>query len=236
MKITTVMFDLDGTLLPMDQDHFVEYYFGLLAKKLAPYGYEPSQLIKAIWAGTAAMVKNDGAGTNEEAFWRIFAGVFGESVYEQKPFFEDFYRVEFQQARAACGFNEAAAPAVREIKKLGLRTVLATNPIFPAVAVESRLRWAGLEPEDFELYTSYEKCHFCKPNTAYYQEILEWIGERPENCLMVGNDTAEDMIAETLGMKTFLMPDCLINKENRDIDRYPHGGFPELLTCVKTLV
>ena len=35
MNIKAVLFDLDGTLLPMDQDIFVKSYFGLLAKKLS---------------------------------------------------------------------------------------------------------------------------------------------------------------------------------------------------------
>ena len=58
MKITTVLFDLDGTLLPMDQDEFTNGYFGLLMAKIAPKGYEPKKTIDAVWAGTAAMVKN----------------------------------------------------------------------------------------------------------------------------------------------------------------------------------
>ena len=57
----------------------------------------------------------------------------------------------------------------------------------------------------------------------------------PEECLMVGNDVSEDMIAETLGMKVFLLTDCLINKENKDISLYPHGGFEELLAFIETL-
>ena len=36
VMITTVLFDLDGTLLPMDQDRFVQSYIGRMAKKLAP--------------------------------------------------------------------------------------------------------------------------------------------------------------------------------------------------------
>lgn len=68
-KITTVLFDLDGTLLPMDQEVFVKAYFGSLAKKLAPHGYDPQTLIAGIWEGIAAMVKNDGSKTAEEAFW-----------------------------------------------------------------------------------------------------------------------------------------------------------------------
>lgn len=57
MHITTVLFDLDVTLLPMDQDVFVQNYFSRIAQKLAPLGYEPNQLIKHIWGGTIAMIK-----------------------------------------------------------------------------------------------------------------------------------------------------------------------------------
>ena len=146
MRIKTVMFDLDGTLLPMDQDQFTKYYFGLLAKKLAPYGYNAEQLVSGIWAGTAAMVQNDGSCTNEEAFWKKFCALMGEKVLEDKPLFEEFYRVEFQGARASCGFAPQAAGLVKKLKVAGYRVLLATNPIFPAIATESRIRWAGLEP------------------------------------------------------------------------------------------
>ena len=73
MAIRMVFFDLDGTLLPMDMDEFTDGYFKLLAKKAAPRGYEPQALVKAIWHGIAAMMKNDGSCMNEEAFWRDFA-------------------------------------------------------------------------------------------------------------------------------------------------------------------
>ena len=36
--ITTVLFDLDGTLLPFKQDDFVKIYFSELCRKLAPMG------------------------------------------------------------------------------------------------------------------------------------------------------------------------------------------------------
>ena len=77
--IDTILFDLDGTLLPMDQDAFTEYYFKLLAGKMAPLGYGPKQLIAAVWDGTKAMVKNDGTCKNEKAFWTRFTQLYGES-------------------------------------------------------------------------------------------------------------------------------------------------------------
>lgn len=232
MEITTVLFDLDGTLLPMDMDAFTNGYFGLLTKKLKPRGYDPEKLIAAIWSGTGSMVKNDGSRSNEDAFWAKFAQIFGEESLADKPLFEEFYADEFQRAKDFCGYNERAARAVRAIRDSGRRVVLATNPIFPAVATESRVRWVGLEPSDFEFCTTYENCRFAKPNLNYYRDILDRLGRCPEECLMVGNDVSEDMVARELGMEVFLITDCLINREGKDIDAYPHGGFEDLLRFV----
>ena len=128
-----------------------------------------------------------------------------------------------------CGYNPKAAEAVRLAKEIGFRVVLATNPIFPAVATESRIRWAGLTPADFELYTTYENIGFCKPNPSYYLEITSRLNVAPEECLMVGNDVTEDMAAKSAGMEVFLLTDCLINREGKDIAQYRHGDFDRLL-------
>lgn len=229
MGITTVFFDLDGTLLPMDPDLFTKNYLKLLAAKLAPCGYEPKLLINTIWAGTAAMVKNDGSRRNEEVFWEKFVEVYGERALADKPMFDAFYCREFQELRDSCGYNPKARETVSRIREMGYRTILATNPIFPAEAVESRIRWAGLDPADFEFHSSYEKIGYCKPNPCYYRDIQKQRGLRAEECCMVGNDVAEDMVAETVGMKVFLLTDCLINREDKDISVYPHGGFEQLL-------
>lgn len=235
MSIKYVLFDLDGTLLPMDQDAFMKIYFGNLAAKLAPLGYESKKLIDGIWAGTAAMVKNDGSCSNEEAFWRVFETWLGKHVRQDKPVLDEFYHNEFQQVQDACGFAPQAAEIVRGLKERGFKVVLATNPIFPAVATQSRIRWAGLEPEDFELYTTYENSCHCKPNLDYYRDVLAAIGARPEECVMVGNDVQEDMIAETMGMKVFLLTDCLLDRAETDLSRYPHGSFGELTAFLETL-
>ncbi|MGM9548877.1 MAG: HAD family hydrolase [Faecousia sp.] len=233
--VTTIFFDLDGTLLPMDQDTFVKDYLGRLAVKMAPYGYDPQLLVKAIWKGTGAMVKNDGKTLNEAVFWQVFTDIFGQDSLKDLPIFEEFYRNEFQEARHSCGFNPAAADTIREIHSMGFRTVLATNPLFPPVATQSRIRWAGLAPEDFEFITTYDNSRFCKPNPDYYREILGKLNLNGEECLMVGNDVNEDMVARDLGMHVFLLTDCLINKDNRDISQYPYGSFPELLEFIRGL-
>ena len=233
MKLRCVLFDLDGTLLPMDQEEFTKAYFNQLAKKLAPYGYESGRLIEAIWSGTAAMVKNDGRCSNEEAFWQRFSQIYGLKVQEDKPIFDDFYANEFQLAQSACGFTPRAAETVRTIRSMGYQVALATNPIFPSVATESRIRWAGLAPEDFALVTTYENSTHCKPNPAYFSDVAESLHLAPESCLMVGNDALEDTAAAQVGMQVFLLTDCLINKDGRDISAYPQGSFEQLLDYVK---
>ena len=232
MDINTILFDLDGTLLPMDQEKFVNVYFKMLAAKLVPYGYEPQQLINAILAGIEAMIKNDRSQLNEDAFWKRFVDIYGDKVLADKPVFEDFYKNEFQDARSFCGFNPKAAETVRSLKDKGYRVVLATNPLFPSIATESRIRWAGLEPSEFDLYTTYENTSYCKPNLDYYRDILKRINCRPEECLMVGNDVGEDMVVEALGMQAFLLTDCLINTQKKDITAYPHGSFEQLLSML----
>ena len=228
MNITTVLFDLDGTLLPMDQDIFIKGYLGGLAKKLAPYGYNLEIFPKAMWSGVGAMTKNDGSIRNDEAFWKTFCSFMGEHVRNDEPVFEDFYRNEFQKVKDLCGFNPDSAKIVHELKAAGYRIILATNPLFPAIATESRIRWAGLKPEDFEYYTVYDNSYHCKPNPAYYQDLIDQLNHNPSECLMVGNDVDEDMVAETLGMKVFLLTDCIINKNDKDLSQYPHGGFKSL--------
>ena len=151
------------------------------------------------------------------------------------PLFDAFYREEFQQAKAFCGQNPKSREMVTACKKAGYPVVLATNPIFPAVATESRIRWAGLEPEDFEFYTTYENSTHCKPNSAYYQDILTRSQIKPEECLMVGNDTTEDLAAATLGISVFLLTDCLINQKSVDINQYPHGDFDALINYLSSL-
>ena len=235
MGIKSVLFDLDGTLLPMDYDGFLKIYFGNLARSLAGFGYDPDELIKNVWAGTKAMVMNDGSCMNETKFWDMFTEIYGVDVLQDKVLFDDFYREDFVKAKEACGFDPQAKETVELAKQLGMKVALATNPIFPMVATRQRIAWAGLEVKAFALCTTYENIGLSKPNPAYYVEIAKRLNVAPEECLMVGNDVSEDMVATKAGMEVFLLTDCLLNKKDEDISGYPQGGFRELQEFLKML-
>ena len=226
--IKAVLFDLDGTLLPMDQDLFLKKYFETLAAKLAGYGYEPRRLIGAIMAGTEHMLKNDGVRMNEDVFWEEFSRSYGKDCRVDEPIFEDYYKREFLTVRDYLGYTDESAALIRELKAKGVKLILATNPVFPAIATHTRMGWVGLKPSDFELITTYENVGFAKPNPDYYRDIATRVGLLPEECVMVGNDTVDDMIAGTVGMKVFLLTDNLITHGKADISEYPQGGFSEL--------
>ena len=228
MSIKAILFDLDGTLLPMELNDFLKDYYGRLVARLSQLGYEPKTLRQSFWTGTVAMLQNDGSRTNEEAFWDGFCQTAGQEIRAQESVFEEFYKTEFQLVKDSCGFDPRAAEAVRFARELGFAVILATNPVFPAVATESRIRWAGLEPEEFSLYTTFENSHYCKPNPMYYEEVLTKIGLTAQQCVMVGNDTSDDLSARKAGLQVFLLTPCLINKEDVDISQIPHGGFLEL--------
>ena len=233
IHVNTILFDLDGTLLPMVQDHFLKTYLGKLVAEIAPCGYEPKMLTATIFSGIEAMIRNDGSKTNEAAFWDKFASVYGDKAYRDMPRFHAFYENTFPSVKSACGFDPMANEVIKSAKERGYRVALATNPMFPDRATDERIRWAGLDRNDFDLVTTYENCHFSKPNRGYYLEVTEKLGVAPEDCLMVGNDVQDDILpTKALGMEVFLLTRDLINKDDLDISGYKQGNFVDLLSFI----
>ncbi len=228
MKYDAILFDLDGTLLPMDNDEFTRGYFKLLARAVAPLGYEPQKLVETMWKGVKKMVENEGQISNYEAFWGEFEKAFPFDVRSHIPHFDAFYRTDFNKAKELCFPTEKAKMAVDKARKNAKYVLLATNPFFPPVAVEARINWAGLEPADFDHITTYDNSSSCKPNPYYYKEIGEKLGLKLENCLMIGNNADEDIkAAKAAGLQTFLLDDWLI--ASSDIPETPRGNFDKLL-------
>ena len=220
------LFDLDGTLLPMDLQPFIDLYLQAFCQKFAhPLQLPPQTLGQAIWEGAAAMAQNDGSCLNREVFWRAMNRACGKDMRLYEAAFDAFYRNEFVAAKAATRVNPYVAKAVALLKQRGCRLIVATNPIFPEAAPFARIRWAALDPDDFSYVTLYDNSSFCKPRVEYYEETCRVCGIRPEESIMVGNDTDEDMCAAALGMDTFLVTDCLINRHDKDIRAFRHGSF-----------
>ena len=233
--IKAVLFDLDATLLPMDQDLFLKTYIGKMAKKMTALGYDAAEFTEAIWLGSYEMIKNDGTRSNEEVFWSYFCKRFGENARDHEPHLDEFYRNEFCSVKSVCGYNEASRRIVERIKAAGIPVILATNPVFPEIATNERIKWAGLEPELFDFITTYSNSRFSKPNPKYYLEIAEKFAISAEDCLMVGNDVDDDMVAQKVGMQVYLVTNNLINKGGKDTSEYPSGTLADFEAYINKL-
>ena len=227
-KIKTILLDLDGTLLPMDFDVFLATYIDLISNKAASIGISKEFFTKALWAGIVKMMKNDGSLSNEDAFWAAFCSVTGATKEETDGNLNDFYNNEFNEIKNVCGYNENAKILIEKLKNKGYNLILATNPVFPKIGTYNRLKWVGIDFNDFSFVSTYENSHYCKPNLKYYEEILQKFNLDASECLMIGNDVLDDMVSVNLGMQAFLLTDCLINKENKDINQFCNGSFEDL--------
>lgn len=235
MKYRAILFDMDGTLLPMDMDRFTEGYFRLLAKRLLKFGVDPKAMVKAMWIGVGAMVKNDGARPNNDVFWDAFTNLLNVDREVLEPETEAFYSAEFHTAKEFTGENKLAAEAIRIAHEAAPIVALATNPIFPMVAQIARLSWIGLSEKDFDLVTAFETDYYSKPSIAYYESVCGRLNVKPEQCLMVGNDEGEDMYpASQLGMDCYLVTDSMIANEKHPWNG-KRGTFAELVEYLKAM-
>jgi FMN phosphatase YigB (HAD superfamily) len=203
-KYNIFLFDLDGTLLELDFQSFVAAYYDLLFKKASQF--IDSQLFKkALRAGIEAMIVNDGRKTNKEAFYEAFESVAGPVDEGLQTFFNEFYLRDFKQLAQHGRARKEAIQLVKLVKERGKKIVLATNPVFPRVAVIERLTWAGLRPELFDLITSFEEMRACKPNPIYFRQIIEMLGADGQPAVMIGDDPELDVGAIKAGIDLILI-------------------------------
>ncbi|WP_216828628.1 HAD family hydrolase [Alkalihalobacterium elongatum] len=207
-----ILFDLDGTLLPMDTEAFIQTYIKELAPRVS-HIIEPQHFVPALWAGTEAMMKNlDPSLTNERVFEETFLKVANVKKEEIWPALDHFYDAVFPTFSHLSQPSTVAKKIVDEAFSQGYRVAIATNPVFPKVAIHHRLQWAGVADMPFEMVTVYEESTFTKPHTHYYEDICNRLEVTPEECIMIGNDMQEDMVVSTMGMRTFLVEGHVIDR------------------------
>lgn len=229
-----LFFDLDGTLLPLDIDLFSREYFRSVGNYFQSVT-EPGIFIKHLMTSTMAMMKNLGPITNEEVFMRNFLPLIPADQQQIIAMFNQFYDQEFPKLKKFSGYSPWAEKIVSSAMVKGYRLVLATNPVFPWPATEQRMAWAGVGELPWEVVTTYENSRGCKPNPAYFLDLCQKLQVQPEECLMVGNDVQEDLVAGTLGMQTYLVTDCKIDRGTMDYPADHQGSLADLHQFISQL-
>ncbi|MGB9798523.1 MAG: DinB family protein [Thermanaerothrix sp.] len=202
----TILIDLDDTLLINNANLFQEIYLKALAEHLKAY-IPPEKLISQLLSATRAMYKKKTPqGTLKETFDAHFYPALGVSPSLLQPLIDEFYTQIFPTLSCYTQPRLEAIDLIQTALSHGHRVVIATNPLFPRVAILERLRWANLPPDTypFTLIPDYETFHFCKPHPAFLAEILATLRWPEDPAVMIGNSLDEDILpAEALGLPTY---------------------------------
>ena len=226
-----VLFDLDGTLLPMNEEQFLRGYFGRLYKFMAPYGYEKDSFVAGVWYGTNAMRKNDGKRSCEDVYWDAFISQFegkDKDLAHQK--FDEFYSTDFNNTKQYCfEAHENVKQIIEKCREKADLLIVAANPVFPMIAMRERIEFAGLNPDVFDYISSYETSHYAKPNKMFVKEIMDKFNLKKEDVIYFGNSIKEDATpAKELGVKFYLTDN--VSEEN--VDNIPYVDFKDIPSVI----
>jgi HAD superfamily hydrolase (TIGR01549 family) len=243
--LKAVLFDIDNTLILYDEARFLQSYFPMVAdrfKDIIPTDRFADKLMQA----TLVMHQNDGSMTNRERFLGAFCQDRDWSRDDIWSRFENFYLEDWDKLKDAVKIPDHTRDVFRIIGRKGLKIVIATNPIFPQIAQMKKLEWAGLGDIHAALVTNIDNMSFCKPQLGYFRQICQEIDEKPGDCLMVGDDPANDMVAAKIGMKTYQTIDSLDHQDipleisrqviGKDTNGIPPANFKGPLACVPQAV
>jgi FMN phosphatase YigB (HAD superfamily) len=206
--IKTVLFDLDNTLALYDEMKFAQYYFPRLAARFTDV-LPTEKFAERLMNSTLLVHQNDGSRTNLELFLQLFGDGLNISHAEVWKRFNAFYDKDFSWFKEIVVKPDRSEEVMHELLDMKLRLAVATNPVLPLNVQMKRLDWSGLAGIDFALVTSIENMNYCKPNLGFYRQVCQILGVMPEECLMVGDDPANDMVAAKIGMKTYHTQDSL---------------------------
>jgi FMN phosphatase YigB (HAD superfamily) len=230
-----IIFDLDGTLLPMDTNQFMKLYAQAVTEAFYDFK-EAKEIFPQIMASLEVTIKSTEKRKNFDTFFEDFDLKMPHNKEEYILRFNEFYESGFEKVKEATSVSDEIVEAVSILKEKGYKMIIATNPIFPMAANLHRIKWAGLDVNDFIHVTSFENNHFCKPNPKFYEEVLFENKLLAEDVMMVGNDVQEDLCIKSLGAKTYLVNDYVINRKPNEIIQTDHqGSYQEFLEFVKGL-
>ena len=224
--IDAILFDLDGTLIDLQEEDLVHHYLKLVAAFFAENGYrsDPSKIPAKILESTDVMLKDtDPETTTIEAFMEHFSNSVGHEIEFLMPIFDRFYHEKFDLVKHYAKPIPEIDSIIKKCEQLNLKLIVATNPVFPETAVLKRIKWGGLDQVDWQLITTGEIMPVCKPHSLYFTTISEMIDIPPSRCLFVGNDAYFDMAAKKVGMWTFLLDTHLLTRA----EVLEHGPQPD---------
>ena len=236
-KIDTLLFDLDETLIQINRFGLeLRFIFSSMRRM---HSIIPVWKFYSVFWKSVKKSKTHGTDkTNHEVLVEALASYSKKSFEEvdriiQKNLHDDFKKLK-NHFTPVPGAKETLLLA----HKLGYRVIIATNPSIPLCTVKLRLKWAGLEDFPFEYITNSEVMTRCKPDPAFYSELLDRLALDSKKCLMVGNDIEKDLAAKKIGILTYILKTRVTQKQIKkckgDLHLEGYGDYPRLQEWLRT--
>jgi FMN phosphatase YigB (HAD superfamily) len=226
-NVKYLLFDLDGTLIKFDLNTFIQNYLRLIQDHFSNLPFAKS-VPEWIMGGTSVMLNSIKTITNKDKFVRFFQGKSGLTEDKIWEIFLHFYNTDYNHLKEITQPIEDARLFLESAVSHNFTLVLATQPLFPEIAIKKRLSWAGLEHIPFQFITHIENMYASKPHKAYFDQILKMLNADGDCCMMIGNDAEMDMAARKSDIHTYyLETDSAVSKtqiENADYS----GNFKKL--------
>lgn len=218
-QITTVLFDLDGTLRhsrPSGNDLFRDFAAEMGVKTTAEGERKAKRWIHEYWANSATLISDQETfERNSEAFWHNY-GVRHLTALGCPTEQAEALSGELNQRLVAEYQPEDLIPdetpeTLEALKSAGYTLGLITNRHDP---VHDYLQEKGLW-DYFELVLAAGEVGAWKPDTAIFQHALERIGAQPGQAVYIGDNYYADVIgAQNAGIAAVLLD--------------PDGIFPDI--------
>ncbi len=227
-----LLFDLDGTLIDFSPEVFYTDYIQLAYRHfhdIMVFADFRALLLKATFDSMKAM---DGSRFFLDVFLDEFTPNVPLSRDEVNARFQSFYSSSYNELEAMIRPYSVAKELLELIRNKGIHVVLATNPVFPAIAVEKRIVWGGLSPKYFDYITHAENSTYVKPQREYFQQLLEMFSCSPRKTIMIGNDLETDIPASQLGITTILVPTHVENKNQSELRPDFEASLADLLKAM----
>ncbi len=203
-QVTTVLWDLDGTLVG-----FHERTFGVLMPMVAAAAFAdlvpPWRFLKTLKEILPQVRANAGEHTNHELLVHLIAERLDCDREAVDARLRRLAGWGFPLLRRCFYPQPEAATLVGALAARGMRQIVATNPLWPLDTVLARLAWGRIDTARFAFIASGESMSRSKPQVDYFRGLLDLLGLRPQECVMVGNDARNDSPASALGIPVYLL-------------------------------
>jgi len=207
--IEAVLLDLDNTLI-----HNPDHQFALAFMQCIDEHFQKYLGVKDISSGFRKGIKALSSqihrNTNTKVMIETLVDETQLSLGKIQETYQSFYVESYPTLQHHVSPVAKATNLIEYLFEHDMSLIIATNPLYPTIAIQQRLVWAGLEKylDNFTLVTSSDNMHTCKPNIGYYSEILDRIKLPAKQCLMIGDSLRNDIKpAKQLSMQTYHIAD-----------------------------